>query len=359
MLHQLPIPSFKIKNKIQTAIPFGNGHINDTFRLINVSPDKNDYLLQRINHLVFKNVVGMMNNIGQITKHLNTQIQDKKPNAIPIIPSLIPTLDGQLFYKDKNDNYWRMYVFMKDLVSYDIANNETQIYEGAKTFGTFLAQLDDFPAKDLMPTIPNFHDVVSRLKTFEITVQQDIKGRVKEVLTEIKFIYSLADKMCKIQQLGDTHKIPWRVTHNDTKFNNVLLDKNGKGKMVVDLDTVMPGLVHYDFGDGIRSTVSLASEDAADLNDIQVDLNRFTAFAAGYLDATHSILTPLEIQYLPFAGPLLAYIMGLRFLTDYLDGDIYYKIHFEGQNLQRAKAQLNLCKKLMLHQADFKNILKL
>lgn len=350
------VQHFQIKGSIRSAIPFGNGHINDTFHLINMDALHDDYLLQRINHQIFKDVAGIMNNIQEVSSYLNIQFQKNHSNYTSL--TLIPTADGRFFHQDEYGNYWRIYVFMKNLMSYDIAKTETQIYEGAKAFGHVLAQLDNFPITKLVSTIPNFHHVGARLRTFRSVIKTTTGKRTKEAATEIKYVLRLADQMCQIERLGEAGQIPLRVTHNDTKFNNVLLDKNGKGKVVVDLDTMMPGYVHYDFGDGIRTTVSMSVEDEEDLKNIQVDMKRYQAFATGYLDATHSILRPKEIEYLPLAGPLLAYIMGLRFLTDYLAGDIYYKTHFEKQNFQRAKAQLNLCKKLMEQQADLKVILR-
>lgn len=342
------LPHFNIKGDIKQIIPFGNGHINDTYRLINENPLQEDYLLQRINHHIFKNVAGMMSNIWKVS----TYLQNKNLATAHHTLSLISTKKGQHFYQDKQGNYWRMYVFIKNMKAYDVADTPSQIYQGAFTFGNFLAQLHDFPIASLVATIPNFHNVQFRLRNFEQALKKDIKKRAKIAPVLTSYIFQVADEMYQIEKLGKAGKIPWRVTHNDTKFNNVLLDENGKGRVVVDLDTVMPGFVHYDFGDGIRTTASQAAEDATDLDTIQVDMERYEAFAQGYLDATQHILQPTEIQYLPLAGPLLAYLMGLRFLTDFLAGDVYYKIHFEGHNLQRAKAQLDLCQKLRTRLKD-------
>lgn len=346
------LPHFNIKGDIKQIIPFGNGHINDTYHLINKNPLQDDYLLQRINHHIFKNVAGMMSNIWKVT----TYLQNKKPSTAHHTLTIVLTQKGQHFYQDKQGNYWRMYVFIKNMKAYDVADTPSQIYQGAFTFGNFLAQLHDFPIASLVPTIPDFHNVLFRLHNFEQVLKIDIKKRAKTVSLLTTYVFQMADKMCQIEQLGKARKIPWRVTHNDTKFNNVLLDENNKGKVVIDLDTVMPGFVHYDFGDGIRTTASQAAEDAADLDTIQVDMERYEAFAQGYLDATQHILQPIEMQYLPLAGPLLAYLMGVRFLTDFLAGDFYYKIHFEGQNLQRAKAQLDLCQKLMARLGDVQSL---
>lgn len=345
------IEQFDLQGKVATAVPFGNGHINDTFHLCNHDAALPDYLLQRVNHLVFKPVAAMMENIRKVTEHVNEK-------AMGATLELIPTLEGKDFFKDEKGNYWRVFIFRKELLAYDIAETPEQIYEGAKAFGRFLDALSDFPAAELFPTIPNFHNVITRLAAFDLALKADVKGRAKESKKEIGYVLRIAQEMCMIQHAGEAGKIPLRVTHNDTKFNNVLLDHDGKGRCVIDLDTVMPGYVHFDFGDGVRTTVSTAAEDEADLEKIAVDLDRFSAFAQGYLEVTHATLSPLEIEYLPLSAAMLAYLMGLRFLTDYLAGDVYYKIHFEQQNFQRAKAQLDLCQKILERKKDLSQVIQ-
>lgn len=342
---------FKIAGEVSHSTPFGNGHINDTFRLFNQDKSQPDYLLQRINHLVFKEVEQMMRNIKRVTEHVNQQLPGSTLE-------LIPTRDGASYYQDPNGNYWRIYLFRQELHSIDVAATPGQIYEGAKAFGRFLSHLADFPAHTLHYTIPHFHDVSVRLQQLKQAVDEDVVGRVQQALPAIEYSWSITAMMKRIQQAGERGEIPLRVTHNDTKFNNVLLDEAGRGRCVIDLETVMPGYVHFDFGDGIRTTVTTAAEDEADLAKVIVDLDRFQAFAQGYLEETRDILSPAELQYLPLAGPLLAYLMGIRFLADFLRGDSYYKIHFEGQNLQRAYAQLELTKNLLAQQEALQNILK-
>lgn len=345
------LEQFQIEGDIKVITPFGSGHINDTFRGVNAQQEAPDYLLQRVNHHVFPQVGPMMDNIWKVTEHLK-----KQPASNYTSLTIIPTKQGELFHRDQQGNYWRVFIFMKGLISYDIAERLEQIYEGGKAFGSFLRDLSDFPAKELFPTIRNFHHVPWRVSNLQNAVKADTAGRVTQAKGLIDFALKVADEMCQIQRLGDQGKIPLRVTHNDTKFNNVLLDQNGRGRCVIDLDTVMPGYVHFDFGDGVRTSVSEAPEDEADLRNIQVDLERFRAFATGYLEPSRDILTPLEIAYLPLSGPMLAYIMGIRFLTDYLSGDLYYKIHFPEQNLQRAAAQLDLTKKLLERIEELKRI---
>jgi thiamine kinase-like enzyme len=342
---------FKITGEVSRSTPFGNGHINDTFRLFNQDESKPEYLLQRINHLVFKEVEHMMLNIKRVTEHVNQQLPGSTLE-------LIPTRDGANYYQDPSGNYWRIYRFRQELHSIDVAETPAQIYEGAKAFGRFLSHLADFPAHTLHYTIPHFHDVTVRLNQLRKAVKEDKVGRVKEALPAIEYSWEITEIMQRIQKAGERGEIPLRVTHNDTKFNNVLLDEAGRGCCVIDLETVMPGYVHYDFGDGIRTTVTTAAEDEADLKKITIDLDRFQAFAQGYLEETRDILSPAELQYLPLAGPLLAYLMGIRFLADFLRGDSYYKTHFKEQNLQRAHAQLELTKQLLAQQEALQNILQ-
>ena len=293
----------------------------------------------------------MMLNIRRVTEHVNHRLPGSTLE-------LIGTRAGRNFHQDAAGNYWRVYRFRKELHSIDVAETPAQIYEGARAFGRFLFHLADFPAHTLHPTIPHFHDVIMRLQQLQEAVRQDPQGRVKEAQAEIDYSFQITEIMERIQKAGERGEIPLRVTHNDTKFNNVLLDEAGRGRCVIDLETVMPGYVHYDFGDGIRTTVTTAEEDEADLSKIIVDLERFQAFAQGFLEETRDILSPAELQYLPLAGPLLSYLMGIRFLADFLRGDSYYKIHFEGQNLQRARAQLQLTKNLLAQQEALQDILK-
>lgn len=346
------LAQFELKGKIKDIRGFGSGHINDTFKATNTEADQPDYLLQRINHQVFPDVGPMMNNILRVTEHL------KKARSEYTSMTIVPTHTGELYVKEKDGNYWRVYIFMNELVSYDVVETPEQIYEGGKAFGSFLRDLSDFPAETLFPTLPNFHHVPMRVRNLQQAVKDDKAERVKKADHLIRFALEVAEEMCRIQTLGDAGKIPLRVTHNDTKFNNVMLDQSGKGRCVIDLDTVMPGYVHFDFGDAVRTSVSSAPEDEPDLQKIQVDLERFQAFAEGYLAPSRDILSPLELKFLPLSGAMLAYIMGIRFLTDFLQGDVYYKTHFTDHNFQRATAQLDLTRKLLERLPDLSQVIK-
>ncbi len=346
------VEQFQTEGIIKSATPFGNGYINDTFRVLTEGGP--DYLLQRINHQVFHPVKNLMDNIRKVTTHLHR----KNPQDELASLTVIPTIQNNSYYQDEEGNYWRLFVFLEELVSYDVAESSQQIYEGGRAFGRFLWQLRDFPIEQLHPIIPNFHNVISRLQSFKQALVTATPERKNTASSYSQYILNQAPVLSQIQTLGEKGEIPLRVTHNDTKFNNVLLDKTGIGRCVIDLDTVMPGYVHYDFGDGVRTSITTAPEDEPDLQNIQIDLDRYRAFAEGYLSTTASLLNSIEIQYLSLSGALMAYIMGVRFLTDYLMGDIYYKIQFPDHNLQRARCQLELTRKIIERRTDLDQIIK-
>ncbi|MEO9804817.1 MAG: aminoglycoside phosphotransferase family protein [Reichenbachiella sp.] len=346
------INQFDISGEIQDTQPFGSGYINDTYRAKNTDNAQPDYLLQRVNHEVFKDVPAMMENIRMVTDHIKKNSSlDWNQETLEIVK----TIDGQLFTKH-HDDYWRMFEFKKGTKSYDVVETPEQAYQGAFAFGTFFRLLSDFPAEKLTDTLPEFHNIILRLEALEKAVKDDVRGRASKVKEEIDFVRAIASLMCEIEHLKLGGKIPLRVTHNDTKFNNVLLDENDKGICVIDLDTVMLGIVHYDFGDGIRTSTNTAKEDETDLQLVNFDMKKFEAFTEGYLDACRDILTTIEIEYLGLSGALLAYIMGVRFLTDYLMGDVYYKIDHENHNLDRSRTQLELTRQITERQKDIKNV---
>jgi hypothetical protein len=338
---------FTTEGKIAAFKPHGSGHIHDTFQVINAQPEYPDYLLQRINHHVFKNVPALMENIQVVTSHLRAKL-NAMPEASPEkeVLTLIPTRTGHWYYQDEAGNYWRLYYFLDDTHTYDIVQTPQQAYEGGKAFGKFQRLLADLPVNLLHDTIPDFHNIESRLRLFRDAIRRDPVGRVKEVQPEIQAIEQRAEIMGTVLRLGQTGQIPLRITHNDTKFNNILLNAADKAQCVIDLDTVMPGYVAYDFGDAIRTTVNTAAEDEKELEKITVNMDLFRGFTQGFLEETGSFLSQAELDSLSYGVLLLPYIMGLRFLTDYIDGDNYYKIGFPGHNLQRSRAQLQLVSKL-------------
>jgi len=323
--------------------PYGSGHIHDTFRAETAEKDKDDYILQRLNNRIFKNIPELQHNIERVTVHLKNKLlsipgSDIKRECL----SLIPAIDGKSWIKDKSGSFWRMYIFISDHRSYNIVDTPGKAFEGGKAIGRFQAMLADLPGKPLFETIPYFHDIEKRLETFKKKVETDPVGRVKSIGNEVDFVLQRAEEMKIILRLGKKGIIPLRITHNDTKFNNILLDENDKALCVIDLDTVMPGYVHYDFGDAIRTAANIAAEDEKELSRVKMDINLFEAYASGYLSETRDTLNAVEKEYLAFAPRLITYTIALRFLTDYIDGDHYFKIHHENHNLQRARAQFRL-----------------
>ena len=251
-----------------------------------------------------------------------------------------------------------MYIFISNHRSYNIVDNTDKAFEGGKAIGRFQAMLADMPGGPLHETIPKFHDIENRLAILNQKIAENPAGRVSELTDEIKEYLSRGEEMKTILKLGRAGKIPSRITHNDTKFNNILLDENDKALCVIDLDTVMPGYVHYDFGDAISTVTNTAAEDEKDLSKIEMNVDLFEAYARGYLSETGKTLNETEKEYLAFAPKLITYTIGVRFLTDYIDGDNYFKIHHKFHNLQRTRAQLKLVMSMERQYEDMKRIIK-
>jgi Ser/Thr protein kinase RdoA (MazF antagonist) len=250
-----------------------------------------------------------------------------------------------------------MYIFISNHRSYNIVDTPGKAYEGGKAIGRFQAMLADLPGEPLFDTIPFFHDIEKRLDTFSRILKADPAGRAAKITAETDFVLKRSEEMKIILKLGREGKIPVRITHNDTKFNNILLDENDKALCVIDLDTVMPGYVHYDFGDAIRTAANIAAEDEKELSKVKMDIKLFEAYASGYLSETKETLNPVEIDYLAFAPRLITFTIALRFLTDYIDGDNYFKIHHEHHNLQRARAQFRLVESMEEQYAGMQEII--
>lgn len=334
---------FKTDGSFLNGEPFGSGHIHDTFRIVTLEVDKDDYILQRLNNKIFKNIPELQQNIERVTVHLRNKLKDIPDSDIKReCLRLIPSREGKSWIIDKEGNYWRMYIFISNHRSYNLVDNPDKAYEGGKAIGRFQVMLSDMPGGPLFETIPWFHDIEKRLQTFNLKISENPVGRVETVDEEIKLVQQRAEEMKIILKLGSEGKIPLRITHNDTKFNNILLDENDKALCVIDLDTVMPGYIHYDFGDAIRTAANTASEDEQDLSKIKMDISLFKAYSKGYLSEIGDTLNDVEKEYLAFAPKLITYTIAVRFLTDYIDGDNYFKTRHKLHNLQRARAQLRL-----------------
>lgn len=329
--------AFRIELNIS---PYGDGHINDTY----VADSTPRYILQRINTSVFKNPDELMENIVSVTEHLRKKIIAAGGNADRETLTVIRTKDNKPYFASENGSCYRVYKFITDTVSLNLPENPEQFENSAKAFGKFQNMLDDFDASKLHETIPNFHHTPKRIEALKTALANDAAGRKAEVQEIYDEYMKFEEICCTIQNGLDSGDIPLRVTHNDTKLNNVLFDKDsGEGICVIDLDTVMPGSLLFDYGDSLRFGASTAVEDEADLDKVNFDLEYFESYTKGFLSELGSKITKSEIELLPLSALILTFECGIRFLTDYLDGDTYFKIHYDNQNFVRAKNQLKLC----------------
>ena len=321
---------------------FGAGHINDTFAVWAADRSKR-WILQRINTDTFTDPAGLMENVTGVTAYLRRQIIERGGDPDRETLNVIPTLDGKPYYTDTEGGAWRAYIFVEGTVCLQKVENERDFYTAAETFGNFQNQLAGYPAATLHETIARFHDTPNRYANFEKALAADVMGRAKDVGPEIAFIRAReADCRVLVDQLA-AGVLPLRVTHNDTKLNNVLIDQaTGKGICVIDLDTVMPGLSAYDFGDSIRFGANDCAEDEPDQSKVHFSLHLYKVFAEGYLAAASSAMTEAERRSLPWGAKLMTLECGIRFLTDYLEGDHYFKISRPDQNLDRARTQFTL-----------------
>lgn len=324
---------------VSTAVPYGNGHINDTY-FCETSPG---FILQRINVNVFKEPEGVMSNIERVTAHLKLKIQKEGGDPSRETLNLILARDGKSFVKTPDGDYFRLYDYIKDTVCHETAENEGQLFEAGRIFGRFQRMLDGFPADALFDTIPDFHNTPKRVKAFHDAINENKAGRAGACEEEIRGFEAFekyAGLICGALEKGE---IPERVTHNDTKLNNVLFDKEtDKAVCVIDLDTVMSGSLLYDYGDALRFGASSAAEDERDLSRVFFDLKKFESFTKGFLSGAKGCVTKKELELMPVSALIMTFECGIRFLTDYLNGDVYFKIHRKEHNLDRARTQLKL-----------------
>ena len=320
----------------------GTGHIHQTYW---VQQDHRQYLLQQVNHTVYPDVEGMMNNVLRVTEHLRHKLNSQSDTTLTTL-RVIPTRDGSLCYQDAAGRFWRMFDFVAPSVAYNVTPSAIYAQEAGRAYGQFQAFLLDLPAPTLHEVIPSFHHLGHRLRQFEKVLAEDRVRRAGYVRREIAFVHQRAEELLRLDQLVARDELPVRVTHNDTKLNNLLFDPTTQRvRCVVDLDTVMPGTVLYDFGDAIRTIAGTVAEDTVDLKKVTLSLPYYQAFAQGYLSAAH-FLTPIEIAHLPLSARYMTFIMGLRMLTDYLAGDVYYKIDHPEHNVQRTRVQFQLVRRM-------------
>ncbi len=340
---------FCVEGNFHKAEPFGSGHINDTYRACYLGDDQEkDYLHQRINHHVFKSPGKVMENMQKVTSHLWEKLRHgSEENPGRRCLRLIPMEDGELLHQDAEGNFWRTMDCISGVETFDTVEKPEQAYEAARAFGSFQNLLLDFPVEDLHETIPDFHNTRRRFDHFLEVLEADPLGRATGIPSEIAFLRDHEEDAGRFLDLQSQGRLPLRVTHNDTKLNNVLFDgATGEGICVVDLDTVMPGLALYDFGDLVRTAATTAAEDEPDLEKVRMDIRLFRELVRGYLGAVGDALEDEEVRNLAFSARLITMEIGMRFLTDFLEGDVYFKIHRDGQNLDRARNQFQLVRSM-------------
>lgn len=348
--------NYNFKGEIKEVIPYVNGHINDTFRVKFETDDNRceEYIFQRINGYVFKEPVKMMNNIKEITLHLHSK-QDKTDCDII---TFVDNKDGKN-YTIYEESYWRICQFVENSISYETVENPKVLSSAGYAFGRFQYLLSDFPMDRLYNTIPDFHNTKKRLDAFFDMVELDPLGRVKGLEDEIDFFKehcSLASKLVDMQERGE---LPIRVTHNDTKYNNILMDRDTSEPLcVIDLDTVMPGLTMYDFGDAIRFAANNALEDEQDLSKVELDMEKYEEFTKGFISACKDILTKNELDNMALGAIVITIELASRFLGDHITGDKYFRIHRENHNLDRARCQIRLAQDMLKKYDDMCDIVR-
>ena len=349
------VKSFLPNENMISCMPIGNGHINSTYM---VETEKGFYSLQEINTKIFSNVEGLMSNIDKVTEHLkNKAIKNGIDPHRATLNFLSNTETGKKYALCENHAY-RMYEFIDDVFTIEAMEDPQNFYSAGLGFGTFAKQLSDFDASQLVETILNFHNTASRFNDFLASIEFNYQNRLDSVQSEVDFVKARKSFMSLFVNKLSNGELPLRVTHNDTKINNLLFDKvTGAPAVVIDLDTVMPGSYLYDFGDAIRSGATHAAEDEQDLSKVDFDLGLYEQFTKGYLESCGDSLTPMEIKMLPYASIMLTLECGMRFLTDHLNGDTYFKVHRENHNLDRARTQFKLVKDMEDHLDDMTAII--
>ncbi len=334
------------------------GHINDTY-FVDCGEGNPRYLLQRVNTTIFKDPIKLMANMKGVCNHIADKVRAAGGNTDREVRTIIYTKDGGDYYVDPDGCYWRAFLEIDNVISYSFPDSPELFYKSAVAFGKFFNQLADYPAETLYETIPNFHNSVSRMNDFKAAVAEDKMGRAAEMKEEIEFALSKEPQCSYILDRLSDGRCKLCVTHNDTKLNNVLMDeKTGEGVCIIDLDTVMPGSVLYDFGDAIRFGASSAAEDETDLDKVYVDLNMFETYVKGFVGELHDSMTEDEILSLPMGAYLMTLETGIRFLGDYLNGDVYFHIHYPEHNRDRARNQLKLIADMDKKMGEMQEIVK-
>lgn len=338
---ELIASKFKLEGPVERVEPMGEGFINDTFIIRTRGNDVPDYLLQRKNKRIFTNVPAMMENIQKVCTHIKSKVIAKNGDPMRQAMTIIPTTDGNLYFMDEEGEYWAVCVFIKDTIAYQAAKTPELAYQGGKGIGLFQSMVSDLK-EPLTDILPGFHNIRYRFNQWDAVLAKDPVGRKAKLAKEISWIESRRDEMLNFWKLVESGEIPTRVTHNDTKINNILFDLNGDVLCVIDLDTVLNSTCLNDYGDAMRSYTNTGQEDDENLDAVSCDLTIFEGFTKGYLSQAISFLTEKELEYLAFSAKYITYEQVLRFLMDYIDGDNYYKIKSPEHNYQRTLAQYKL-----------------
>ena len=351
------ISAFQVEGKVVDCIPFGNGHINDT-RLVTMDSGV-QYVAQRINKNVFKRPDLLMENYVGVTKFIRKKIEEMGGDPLREVLNAIPSKDGKSYVIDEEEQYWRLLVYVTESMSYDQVERPEQFYDSAVSFGDFQYMLRDYPAETLHETIVNFHNTPDRFRQLTEAIENDVKGRLKEVSAEVEFARAREQFAWTLENAHKEGRLPLRVTHNDTKLNNILFDTNtGKTLCVVDLDTIMPGYSVNDFGDSIRFGATTALEDETDLSKVNFDISLYELYVKGFIEGAKGGLTEGELEMLPIGAIMMTFECGMRFLADYLNGDTYFRIHRPSHNLDRCRNQFKLVSDMEAHLDEMRAIVK-
>lgn len=349
------VSHFSTKGTIKEIKPLGAGLINDSYRVTTLEEDAPDYVLQRINHAIFQNVDMLQSNITSVTSHIRRKLQERNETDIERKALTFLSTGEHKYYYFDGENYWRMMIFIPRAQTHETVNPEYSYYAGV-AFGDFQSMLADMPTQ-LGETIPDFHNMEFRLQQLRDAIEANATGRLQEVQAYVDVIAKDAAEMCKAEQLYREGKLPKRVCHCDTKVNNMMFDEDGKVLCVIDLDTVMPSFIFSDYGDFLRTGANTGDEDDKNLDNVNFNMEIFKAFTKGYLESARLFLTPVEIENLPYAATLFPYMQCVRFLTDYINGDTYYKIKYPEHNLVRTKAQFKLWQSVKAHAPEMKEFI--
>lgn len=350
------VSHFDVQGTVKSVKPLGNGLINDTYKVTMNEEDAPAYVLQRINNAIFKDVELLQSNIEAVTAHLRKKLEEKQVADIDRrVLHFIKSETGKTYWREADDTYWRMMRFIPNAFTYETVN-EKYSHAAGLAFGEFEAALVDLP-QQLGETIPDFHNMELRARQLKEAVQNNPVKRLSVVESMVEELNRNMEEMCKAEQLHRDGKLPKRICHCDTKVNNMMFDADGNILCVIDLDTVMPSYVFSDYGDFLRTGANFTAEDDPNLANVGFNMEIFKAFTKGYLTSAGAFLTPIEREHLPFAAKLFPFMQCVRFLTDYINGDVYYKIKYPEHNLDRAKNQLALFNSVCLHEEEMKNFI--